>query len=239
MLTLALRAARPKLFSYFWGQLAREETSWRSPVLTSPAARRGSVVSWCLISAPGDQWSHWVVRDAGVWGSFSTAFSRIWARPVTPLSTGEDAIPKAAGQDGGFWTRSGTNQPGVSLLLKVPEISSPDSGAGAEPGPERPTVPPNPPHITSPSAPLCGTVKVLPVSGRKRKPSEHTGGNRRCKASSAFKGVFVWGLFSYPLGNFTAERLGLFRQWPKQYPHCVGESFLLPATAQSPTEDVP
>lgn len=76
------------------------------------------------------------MRDAGVWGQLFHGFQQDLGQAGTPLSTGEDAIPKAAGQDGGFWTRSGTNQPGVSLLLKVPEISSPDSGAGAEPGPE-------------------------------------------------------------------------------------------------------
>lgn len=50
------------------------------------------------------------------------------------------------------------------------------------------------------------------------------GGNGCCKVSSAFKEVFVWGLFSYPLGNFTAEEAGPFRQWPKQYPHCLSRS---------------
>lgn len=50
------------------------------------------------------------------------------------------------------------------------------------------------------------------------------GGNGCCKVSSAFKEVFVWGLFSYPLGNFTAEEAGPFRQWPKQYPHCLSNS---------------
>lgn len=50
------------------------------------------------------------------------------------------------------------------------------------------------------------------------------GGNGCCKVSSAFKEVFVWGLFSYPLGNFTAEEAGPFRQWPKQYPHCLSSS---------------
>lgn len=50
------------------------------------------------------------------------------------------------------------------------------------------------------------------------------GGNGCCKVSSAFKEVFVWGLFSYPLGNFTAEEAGPFRQWPKQYLHCLSSS---------------
>lgn len=77
--------------------------------------------------------------DAGVWGSFSIAFSRIWARPVRPdpLSTGENAIPKTVGQDGAFWTRSGTKQPealgAAPSPMRSPALSS---GAGAEPGPE-------------------------------------------------------------------------------------------------------
>lgn len=78
------------------------------------------------------------------------------------------------------------------------------------------------------------------------------GGNRCRKVSGVLKEVFVWGLFGYPLGNFTAEEAGPIRQWPKQYPHCLSsaqlgaaggaegdgeERFLLQPQAANPMED--
>lgn len=92
--------------------------------------------------------------------------------------------------------------------------------------------PPGLPMSPCPSFPMqCPSRALLLCHPREReeKKTQHehmwrARGNGCCKVSSAFKEVFVWGLFSYPLGNFTAEEAGPFRQWPKQYPHCLSSS---------------
>lgn len=128
-------------------------------------------------------------------------------------------------------------------------VSSPALAVGSEPA-----VSPCPSvcHCPPPQH-LAGAQQTLPVSGEEKKtPRAHmwwAGGNRCCKVSGELKEVFVWGLFGYPLGNFTAEEAGPLRQWPKQYPHCLSsarlgaaggaegageERFLLPAAGSKP-----
>lgn len=88
--------------------------------------------------------------------------------------------------------------------------------------PVSPHASPSPPSLGNALRGHCNCVTL--EREEKKTQCEHmwrAGGNGCRKVSSAFKEVFVWGLFSYPLGNFTAEEAGPFRQWPKQYPHCL------------------
>lgn len=177
--------------------------------------------------------------DAGGWGCFPTGFSGFWTGLVKPISLwassavlGDTPVLPSNGSGLNPLEHHHLPAPTRSLeslslppcLLLMPlccQLSSCELGlsrARTRRAHGIPCVPPSP----------CNASQgIATVRGRKSKPSVSTCGRQGkwlCKVSSAFKEVLVWGLFSYPLGNFTAEEAGPFRQWPKQYPHCLSSS---------------
>lgn len=132
---------------------------------------------------------------------------------------------------------SDTNQPKESvslppclfLMLLLRQVSSPELDSTWSRRAHG--IPCVPRHFTVPLSQCVALQRhhnrVTLEREKEKAQREHmwrAGGNGCCKVSNAFKEVFVWGLFSYPLGNFTAEKAGPFRQWPKQYPHCLSGS---------------
>lgn len=165
------------------------------------------------------------------------ASSAIWGKTPVPPGNGSGLNPLKLCPP----PSSNTDQPKGSLslppcLFLMPlhhQVSSPEPGLGLSRTWYRTAhgIPCVPPRFAIPPSP-CNTFQghyncVALEREEKKSQREHmcrAGGNGCCKVSSAFKEVFVWSLFSYPLGNFTAEEAGPFRQRPKQYPHCLNSS---------------
>lgn len=167
MLTLTPKDSLAKTFLLFLGVVGKGKNIPEGMCPDLPAA--------LLDFSPGSLLVPLGHDDAGIWGSFPIASSRLWTRVLGPFPSGPTVLPWGKSQSPRQGVRIEPFEPGLAPTnpeLPRRELSSPGSGVGAR------GVPMSLRLSLSPPQHLAGAQQALPVSGRKRKPHMHTCGGQ-------------------------------------------------------------